>query len=99
MKVFQMPRGCGKTTLIIKECHRNGGVILCHHNEERDRIVEIAKSLKCDIEKPLTFDDILNRRYFGKKIDSFYIDNADMLLQQIVGPYTIRTITISQDEV
>jgi hypothetical protein len=35
--------------------------------------------------EPITHDDFIDRRYYGKNISTFYIDDVDLLLQLLTN--------------
>lgn len=91
--IFKEPR-TGKTTELIKRCAILGGYIVCKDKRNADYIIEMATELGAKIPYPITFDEFLSKRYYGKGVDRFYIDNADMLLQKIAGNVRIESIVI-----
>jgi hypothetical protein len=45
MKICNIPRGKGKTTILIKESHRTGNYIICHNLNEANRIQREAQKM------------------------------------------------------
>jgi len=84
-----MPRGCGKTFQLIKMSHESGNYIVCHSMQEADRIHQEARDLGFSIPLPITYDEFIKRKYNGKGIKAFLIDNVELLLD------TISTIPIN----
>ena len=97
-------RGCksGKTTEIIKQSIENGYTIVCNSKKEAVSIYKQANILKeakqVIIPFPLTYDEFLTKRWFGKIITGFLIDDVDRLLHYISNGIPIKTITITNYE-
>lgn len=89
-----MKRGHGKTTQLIKKSAKSGDYIVCHNQYEAKIISGMAKKLELDIPFPITYQDLIEKRYYGKNISSFLIDNADLFLQKLTD-VTINAITIT----
>lgn len=88
-----MPRGSGKTYQLIKNSSYSWYTIVCHSSIECDRILIEAKSMKLKIPPPITYDEFISKRYVGKHIFGFLIDNADSLLQYMT-PLAIEAISL-----
>ena len=93
MIVYTGVIGLGKTTKLIKQCSKYGGYIVCHSIREASRIHEEALQLDLDINLPITYEEFLKGRY-GAGCKQFYIDNVDILLQQI-SKLPIKGISIN----
>lgn len=96
MNIKMRGRQKGKTTELINECHEKKGYIVCHSLDECRRVFHEALKMGKKIPMPISYDEFLNKRYYSRGIERFYIDNADMLLQYIT-PVPIETITINME--
>lgn len=94
MKTHIIPRGKGKTTELIKKSAETGDYIVCHRLDESNRIQAEAQEMGLQIPLPITYDEFLKKRYYGKGISGFLIDNADMFLQSLSN-VPINSITVS----
>lgn len=88
----------GKTTELIEEANKLQGynLIVCYDLSEVKRIWEIIQEKKYDIPLPISFREFIKGR-FGVHVNSFLIDNADMLLQQLAKGGKISAITINKE--
>jgi hypothetical protein len=94
MEKIIMKRWHGKTTQLIKESASSGDYIVCHNQNEAKVIADKAKKLELDIPFPITYLDFIEKRYSGKNISGFLIDNADLFLQKLTN-VPINGITIT----
>lgn len=84
----------GKTTQLIKIAAENGGYIVCRSKHECGRINDMAHAMGVRIAFPLTYQEFIEKRYHGKGISRFYIDDADVLLQSLTEvPIEVVTFT------
>jgi len=97
MKIIIKPRGMGKTTELIKQSSKEWKYIVCHSHKEATRIQEQARRINVEIPLPITYQEFLEKQYYGKGIKGFIIDNADMLLQSL-SPVKIDIITLTDGE-
>ena len=104
-------RGCrsGKTTELIKQSIKNGYIIVCGSKKEAANIymqakvlkeVELNKYLESQESIPflLTYDEFLTKKWIGKGITGFLIDDVDRLLIYMSNGIPIKTITITNYE-
>lgn len=96
MKIIQTARGGGKTTQLIEEALQLWGynLIVCISRDEATRLWKEILEKKYDLPKPITFDDFIKGNYYGKNINAFLIDNADMLMHYISNGVKIHAITV-----
>lgn len=90
MKIIHRPKGAGKTFELIKlasqEKHR---LIVCHSKIEANRVWHqmIEMQERGEIEylppRPISYQELLDRQYYGHIIDEILIDNADIFLQYL----------------
>ena len=83
MRIIQLGRGAGKTYQLVTKAAENGGYIVCRDRKEVERIFQVALDRGLDIKFPLTFEEFVNKRYYGKGIGEFMIDEVDQLLEYI----------------
>ena len=85
MQTLIIPRGKGKTLELIKRSAITKEYIVCINSMEVKNIENIAKELDLNIPKPITFSDFRDKKYYGKEIKGFLIDNADLFLQSLTN--------------
>ncbi len=83
MKTYIIPRGKGKTTELIKKSAETGDYIVCHGLDEANRIQYEAQQMGLDIPLPITYAEFVEKRYQGRNISGFLIDNLEMFLQYL----------------
>lgn len=76
-------RRTGKTTQLIGMADNRQGYIVCHSREEANRIAHEARVMDANINFPLTYHEFVSGQYYGRGVDTVYIDNADMLLSYL----------------
>ena len=94
MKTIIKQKGAGKTTTLIKISHLSGDYIVCKNINEANRIKSVAIDMGLDIPLPITYDEFIHKRYCGKNITGFLIDNIDDFLQTLSN-VPINAITIN----
>ena len=97
MKIIIKPRGMGKTTELIKLA-TNGRykLIVCHNHNEAQKIFQQARKMKLKIPLPISYQEFLDKQYYGKNIESFLIDNVDMFLTYLTS-VPIEAISFNDD--
>ncbi len=83
MEKIIMQRGYGKTTQLIKNSAKTGDYIVCHGLDEANRIQKEAKQMGLDIPLPITYREFIEKRYSGRNISGFLIDNIEMFIQSL----------------
>ena len=78
-----MQRGYGKTTKLIKKSAKSGDYIVCNKLDEANRIQYEAKQMGLDIPLPITYAEFIEKRYHGRNISGFLIDNLELFLQYL----------------
>lgn len=96
MHVIIGKRRSGRTTELIKLCaaaeaRHEASYIVCH---DPGRVAAEANRLELFIAFPLTYDEFLEKRYYGTYIKNFFIDNVDLLLQYIAGSVNVAAIAV-----
>ena len=97
MEVICKPRQCGKTTEIIKMCAEYGGYIVCINKDETHRVAQQAREMGLKIPLPISADEFLKGQYHGAGVKRFYLDNVDLLLQQMTS-VPIKAISLTNEE-
>jgi hypothetical protein len=91
------PRASGKTTELIKLCAWYGGYIVCKNYNMVKYIEQKARSMNLKISYPMTYQEFIDRHYFSRNIQSFYIDDVEELLRYMT-PVEIKAITLTDEE-
>jgi len=98
MQIILRPRGTGKTTEIIRQCAEKGGYIVCKDLRECKRIEKAAREAGYSIPFPISFDEFLSKPSYGRNIQQFLIDDADLLLQRLARGAVVCVISLTQEE-
>lgn len=87
MRIERMPRGYGKTYMLITIAAERDAYIVCMNKQEAERIFDIAQDRELDILYPITFAEFANRSYIGKieRRKEMLIDEVDKLLIYLAG--------------
>lgn len=94
MNVIYKEKRSGKTNELIKLSEETGYTIVCSNLKEA-----LINSKKGIIPFPITFDDFINKNYYGKGIKGFLIDDVDHLLRYLTDYIIpIGCITITKEE-
>lgn len=91
-------RRSGKTRKLIIEAFKNGSHIVCSTMNEAEQIKRDARELGYDIKDPITFNDFIARKFFGKGIRSLCIDNVDTLLRYMCQGLKLQAFSLQIDE-
>ena len=95
MKLILAPRGGGKTTELIRIASERGGYIVCTNHREAYRITREAEAMGLNIHFPITVQELKNRRGFGPGVQEFYVDNALLILQELLEvPVAVATESV-----
>lgn len=97
MKIIYKGRQKGKTTDLIKRSAERGGYIVCETSNECIKIQQKANRLNLNIKFPITYNEIITCKYYGRGIKEFYIDNAENFIQAICR-YKVNTITLTKEQ-
>ena len=96
MRIELRNRQSGKTNDMLLRAHGTKNVIVCVNYMEVKRLKGLAKDLELDIMEPITFGAFINGNPRDVDFEGYYIDNADMLLQQLArGPLKLITMSNS----
>lgn len=101
MKIFKLPRGCGKTTRMLYASEFNNAPIICGTDSRKHYVMDMANSMKLNIPEPISVSDIICNRTRGKRFNKVLVDEVDDVLREILR-FTINadmiggTITIEE---
>ena len=101
MKLIIMGRQEGKTTELIKEASKLSGynLIVCFDRREASRLWKIILENKYSLPQPISFGEFLNGQFSSQNINTFLIDNVDMLLQQLSKGVKIHAVSFNKDDI
>lgn len=91
--IYKKPRE-GKTTELIKRCAENGGYIVSATQTRAKFVFRFAKDLGYKIPYPLTFDELLEKRYYPQGVKKIYIDDTMELIQKIARGLEVEAVAI-----
>lgn len=94
MKIICKPRGGGKTTEAIKLASETNSYLVCIDHKEQERVFQQSKEMGINIHYPITFNEFLEGRYYGKGVEGFIIDNVDLLVQMLSRGVPIKGLTL-----
>jgi hypothetical protein len=98
MRVICKPRRAGKTTDLIKMAAQSQAYIVVMHRREAQRIAEQAEEMGLDIRFPVTFEELLQTKMVGSFVRNIIIDNADILLERLLGNLKIECISLTEED-
>lgn len=97
MEIFTGAKGSGKTTQLIHKAATEYLYIVCADRRRVDSIWSLARELVLDIPFPLTFEEFVGKRFQGRGIRGFLIDDADELLQYLAGGVRVVGFSCTSD--
>ena len=82
MKIINLGRGQGKTTMLLYESEQNDAPILCANDMQRKYLVDRSKELGLQIPEPVTTSDVVSgkARWTKVKDKDVLVDEAPMVL-------------------
>jgi len=96
MKIEIHARRRGKTTKAIELANKTGAYLVVM---DRAAIQWIETESHIQPKRlPITFDELLREKLRGSWVRNIVIDDADVLLQHIVGALTIEGITLNKGD-
>lgn len=98
MRIIYKGRGEGKTFELIKMASENNLYIVARDIKAVDYIINLAKKHNFFIPYPLTYNEFFNRKYYGKQIKGFLIDDAEVFLQYLTT-VPIEAISLTRKEI
>ena len=84
MKIFNLNRGCDKTTRMLYASEFNNAPIVCCVDSQKTYLINQAKNLKINIPEPISVSDIICNRTRGKHFDKVLVDEVDDVLREIL---------------
>ena len=96
MKVIAKGRQQGKTTEAIKLAARHHCYIICLDRQQVQYVARLARELNLNIPFPLTWQEFVDKRYYGQNINGFVIDNINQCLQSMTN-VKIEAITVESE--
>lgn len=94
-KVFNLPRGTGKSMRMLYASEFNNLPILCANRSSKESLVDTATSYKIKIPEPITVDDFIQNKH---KYPNVLIDEALSVLKMFLGRTNIVGLTLSDDD-
>ena len=90
-----MPKGCGKTTMLLEYSDNTGKYILTANERTKSMLKHQAKDLGFNIPEPVTVNEYFSSgKLKGSYIKDVLIDDADMVLQQVFDTVNISIMTM-----
>ena len=99
MKIILGARGSGKTSKLIFESATTKCYIVCKFQDDASRIFEQARLLNCTIPFPITYEEFYTRKYVGKKIPGFLIDDLESFVNYLCVGTHIKSVALTPTEV
>ena len=100
MKIWNRPRGSGKTIRMLYASEYTGNNILVPDKHHADTLELTAKQMNLDIPKVITVNDFVNRRYECSK--NIIIDESiyclELLIKAIRPGTSVSDITLTIDD-
>lgn len=102
MKIYDLPRGTGKTTRLIYLSEFNNAPILCTNEFEKTSIILKAEKLNIKIPTPITIDEVI-KGLKGKEdntITNILVDESITILSSLLQKYQLKMIgcTLSSED-
>lgn len=98
MTLITGKRGTGKSTWLLHESARTMQYIVCSHHAVAVSLQRAAQNLGLDIPFPLTYDEFVHQKFYGKGIKGFLIDNVEFLFQYISGSVPVTAVVLGVNE-
>ena len=96
-EIIVTKRGGGKTTQLIELSAKTGAYIVCHSHSTAGGIMRMALQSDLKIPLPITYDDFINKRYYGAGIKGFLFDDVELFVQSLTR-VPILAVTASIEE-
>lgn len=81
IRIVSGARGTGRTTEMIRVAAESFAYIICPDYKQVAYVRDMAREMGVDIPFPLTWNQFVNGKYYGRGIRGFVIDNLDMCIQ------------------
>lgn len=93
MKKIISQAGGGKTTELIRMSGETQNYIVCMNQKECSRISAIAHEMNIKIPFPISYDEFINRDYYGQGVKGVLIDNIEYFINRI-SDVPVNAITL-----
>jgi hypothetical protein len=93
MKIINKPRQMGKTTNLIKLCASVNGLLIVPNLSQKNIVIKMAHNLGLN---PIILSVHEIDKYPAYNPKFVFIDNADEILQHLIGGYHISAISITK---
>ncbi len=97
MKIFNMPRQHGKTTLLIVLSHFTNARIITATMQSAKNVEELAKRMNLSIPTPMDYATFLHGEGRGTKENKILIDELDWILKRIFYNSEILAATRTEE--
>ena len=97
MDVIVTGRQGGKTTQLIRRAAEQFAYIVCPDREQVQFIQQQARQMGLKIPQPITWDDFIQRRWHGRGIRAFMLDNLDACIQSMARGVPVTAVTLTDD--
>lgn len=93
-KVFNLPRGTGKSMRMLYASEFNNVPILCANMSCKEYLTDLARRCRIKIPEPITVDDFIQNKH---KYPNVLVDEALSVLKMFLGRTNIAGLTLSDD--
>ena len=97
MNIILGGRRSGKTVLIVRLSSETQIPILVGSHGCAKRIKLVAEKMNLKIPEPIVYNEHMEDKFAGSNSKEVYIDDADWVLQCILGTVKINAITMNND--
>lgn len=98
MEKIILNKGEGKTSNLIELASKNDWTIICKDSKAIRRIVDQCIHWNIDIRLPITYNEFINKDYYGRGIKGFLFDNVDDFIQYMSDTVEIKAITLTPQQ-
>jgi len=86
-----------RTIQLIKDASNCNGYIVCQSVKDCHRLMEEANKLNVYINFPLTYDEYINGKFYGKNINCFYVDNIEKIVTKFSNGVPVNGMTFNNE--
>jgi hypothetical protein len=91
-------RQTGRSTKLIKECSKyRYAIIVCPTHIRAKILFDYAKDIGYPIPLPISFEEFVEGRFFGRNIDAFFFDDLDESIRQMAHCVPVKGIVMLKD--
>lgn len=94
MELVVKPRQAGKSEDILQIAAREFSYIVCPTRDDVARLWARARRQEINIPMPITWDEFVSRRYNGRGIRGFVIDDLDRCVQDMTT-VTVKAVSLN----